>query len=56
MHAINWGIQVKKGLIDEKKKKKTFSEKQNLSEQKPQRRLVSLSLGIDFNLIVSHLL
>lgn len=20
MHAINWGIQVKKGLIDEKKK------------------------------------
>lgn len=54
MHAINWGIQVKKGLTDEKKK--TFSKKQNLSEQKPQKRLVSLSLGIVFNLIVSHLL
>lgn len=36
MHAINWGIHVKKGLIDEKKK--TFSEKQNLLEQKPQKK------------------
>lgn len=55
MHAINWGIQVKKkGLIDEKKR--TFSEKQNLWEPRKKKRLVSLSLGIDFNLIVSHLL
>ena len=43
------------------KNKKTFSEKQNLSEQKQKKkkkkkkRLVSFSLGINFNLIVSHL-
>ena len=61
MHAINWGIQVKKGLLMRKKNKKTFSEKQNLSEQKQKKkkkkkkRLVSFSLGINFNLIVSHL-
>ena len=48
MHAINWGIQVKKGLLMRKKNKKTFSEKQNLSEQKQKKKEEKKKAGILF--------
>lgn len=54
MHAINWGIQVKKkGLL---MRKKGHLAKSKIYGNHEKKRLVSLSLGIDFNLIVSHLL
>lgn len=53
MHAINWGNQVKKGLIDDEKQRHLargkICWKRNKTNTKNKKRLVSLSLGTDFN-------